>query len=402
MKIDAANCTHLTYCSNIHAGETWGQVRANLSEFLPPIKAELAPDQAFGIGLRLSAIAAEELAAEQALAEFKSFLAENDFYVFTINGFPYGEFHGTPVKENVYLPDWRDPARLTYTDTLANILADILPEGVDGSISTVPGAFKPSIQNDQDIAAMAENILRHAAHLVMLKAKTGKTINLAIEPEPCCFIETIDEAVSFFSGHIFSAAACERFATLTGLDVTASEIALRQHVTLCLDLCHSAVEFEEADQVLRKLRDAGINIGKLQISAGLRFAPVDGHTIELLRPFDDEVYLHQTIAKTADGLTRYTDLSEAFAAYADGGNAEEWRVHFHVPIFLDDLGEFATTQNFIREMLTLHLNEPISPHLEVETYTWDVLPAEFRNVDVIAAVVRELDWVKRQLNDDRK
>jgi hypothetical protein len=397
MKIDTANSTHLTYCSNIHAGETWRQVRANLGEFLPPVKAGLAPDQAFGIGLRLSAIAAEELATEQALTEFKAFLAEKDYYVFTINGFPYGEFHGTPVKENVYLPDWRDPARLSYTDTLADILADILPAGQEGSISTVPGAFKPLIKTEADVTSMVENMIRHAAHLVDIAARTGKVISLTLEPEPCCFLETIDETVAFFKDHIFSQRAIEFMVSLTGLDETAAKTALHQHLGLCLDLCHAAVEYEDAKESLEKLRMANIKIGKMQISAGLRFSPVDDQSIALLRPFDDAVYLHQTVANNNGTLTRYVDLKQAFEAQATGDQADEWRVHFHVPIFLDDLGEFSTTQNFIREMLDLHRQKPISSHLEVETYTWDVLPDEYRNVDVVNAIVRELTWVREQL-----
>jgi hypothetical protein len=116
-----------------------------------------------------------------------------------------------------------------------------------------------------------------------------------------------------------------------------------------------------------------------------------------LKPFDDAIYLHQTVTSSNGNLTRHIDLQQAFDAHTAGASAEEWRVHFHVPIFLDDLGEFATTQNFIREILAIHRKKPISNHLEVETYTWNVLPLEYRNVDVIDAIVRELNWVREQL-----
>jgi sugar phosphate isomerase/epimerase len=184
---------------------------------------------------------------------------------------------------------------------------------------------------------------------------------------------------------------------LTSLDAAGADAALHRHLGLCLDLCHAAVEFEEADAVIRKLDNAKINIGKMQISAGLRFAPVTDRTLELLKPFDDAIYLHQTVANSNGNLTRHIDLQQAFDAHTAGASAEEWRVHFHVPIFLDDLGEFATTQNFIREILAIHRKKPISNHLEVETYTWNVLPLEYRNVDVIDAIVRELNWVREQL-----
>lgn len=397
MKLDPAGNVHLTYCTNIHPGETWPDVRASLENYLPRAKAALVPDDAFGMGLRLSAIAANDLAQPDALAEFKNFLQQQNLYVFTLNGFPYGDFHGTPVKENVYLPDWRDNARLNYTNQLADILVSLLPEGMDGSISTVPGAFKSLIMSDSDIAEIMENMVRHAAHLVDIHQRTGKLISLTLEPEPCCFIETIDESVDFFETWLFSVAARDQLMALTSLDAAGADAALHRPLGLCLDLCHAAVEFEEADAVIRKLDNAKINIGKMQISAGLRFAPVTDRTLELLKPFDDAIYLHQTVANSNGNLTRHIDLQQAFDAHTAGASAEEWRVHFHVPIFLDDLGEFATTQNFIREILAIHRKKPISNHLEVETYTWNVLPLEYRNVDVIDAIVRELNWVREQL-----
>jgi len=397
MKLDPAGNVHLTYCTNIHPGETWPDVRASLENYLPRAKAALVPDDAFGMGLRLSAIAANDLAQPDALAEFKNFLQQQNLYVFTLNGFPYGDFHGTPVKENVYLPDWRDNARLNYTNQLADILVSLLPEGMDGSISTVPGAFKSLIMSDSDIAEIMENMVRHAAHLVDIHQRTGKLISLTLEPEPCCFIETIDESVDFFETWLFSVAARDQLMALTSLDAAGADAALHRHLGLCLDLCHAAVEFEEADAVIRKLDNAKINIGKMQISAGLRFAPVTDRTLELLKPFDDAIYLHQTVANSNGNLTRHIDLQQAFDAHTAGASAEEWRVHFHVPIFLDDLGEFATTQNFIREILAIHRKKPISNHLEVETYTWNVLPPEYRNVDVVDAIVRELNWVREQL-----
>ena len=399
MKLNPESGGHLTYCSNIHPGETWAEVMAQIGAHLPKVKAQLSPNRPFGVGLRLSAIAAGSLSEPAAMDDFKDFLAAEDLYVFTINGFPYGEFHGTPVKENVYLPDWRDEARLAYSDRLADLLAELLPDdpAIDGSISTVPGSFKSEIRTDADVTAMAGNLIRHAAHLVALRERTGRTVTLELEPEPCCFIETIAEAVDFFHNYLFSADAIASMAERTGLSGAAAEAALRRHLGICLDLCHAAVEFEDPEQALESLAKAGIRIGKMQISAGLRFASVDEGTVELLRPFNDAVYLHQVVERNGAGLARYVDLPEAFAA-ADGKQGDrEWRVHFHVPIFLDNLGRFSTTQDFIRDVLARHRAAPLTKHLEVETYTWDVLPPEYRNVDVDAAIVRELQWVRTQL-----
>ena len=210
---------HLTYCTNIHPGETWAEVSANLERYLPAVKRAVAPDRALGVGLRLSAIAAEALRGPAAMAELKGFLADHDLYVFTINGFPYGPFHGRPVKEQVYQPDWQDEARVTYSDGLADLLAELLPDdpALEGSISTVPGTFKPLAEAPGAVEHMARNLVRHAGHLAGIRERTGRTLALALEPEPYCFLETIDETVGFFERHLFGAAAVRLMSELTGL-----------------------------------------------------------------------------------------------------------------------------------------------------------------------------------------
>jgi sugar phosphate isomerase/epimerase len=389
---------HLTYCTNIHPGESWAEVSANLERYLPAVKREVAPDRALGVGLRLSAIAAEALRAPAALAELKGFLADHDLYVFTINGFPYGPFHGRPVKEQVYQPDWQDEARVTYSDGLADLLAELLPDdpALEGSISTVPGTFKPLAEAPGAVEQMARNMVRHAAHLAGIRARTGRTLALALEPEPYCFLETIDETVGFFERHLFGAAAVRLMSELTGLAPGAAEAALRRHLGVCYDVCHAAVEFEDPAGSLQALRAAGIGVPKLQLSAALRIAAVGPETAAQLRPFDEPVYLHQVIARQDGRLIRYLDLPQALAALAQNRGAE-WRVHFHVPIFLAQLRDFSTTQAFLGEILARHRREPISANLEVETYTWDVLPERYRQVDVASAVARELAWVVEQL-----
>jgi len=247
---------------------------------------------------------------------------------------------------------------------------------------------------------MADRMLRHAANLVELERKTGRVIALAIEPEPSYFLETTDEVVAFFKNHLFSLAAASRLADLTRSTAVEAESALRRHLGICLDLCHAAVEFEEPAEVFEKLRAADVGVPKLQISAGLRFPRVSRRTIDLLRPFDDGVYLHQVIERRDGGLRRYTDLDRAFAALESVESTDgerEWRVHFHVPVFLDDFGSFASTQSFVKEALALHRRKPISDHLEVETYTWEVLPEQYRTSGLVPAIARELQWVRQQL-----
>lgn len=392
---------HLTYCSNIHPGESWAAVEQNLHRHIPGIRDALAVDGPFGIGLRLSAAATQELAERDKLEALKAFLEEQQCYIFTLNGFPYGQFHGTRVKEDVYLPDWQDTERLRYTNQLADVLAKLLPDGQQGSISTVPGAFKGRVADNDAVALMARNMVEHVAHLARIERDGGQCIVLALEPEPCCFLETIAESVAFFRDYLFGAHAVEQLTDTLEVDAASAASLLRKHLTLCLDLCHAAIEFENADACFDTLAQAGIRIGKLQISAGLRLENVTTTSAELLRPFVDATYLHQVVERHDGTLTRYTDLPDALAslnADSDASSAaREWRVHFHVPVFLDDLGEFSSTQFFIREALTRHREDPVSDHLEVETYTWNVLPARYRTESVDEAIVRELAWVRDAL-----
>lgn len=390
---------HLTYCSNIHPGESWVEVRSNLERYVTAVRDRVSPDGDFGVGLRLSGRAAAELSEPDTMREFRDFLARSRMYVFTINGFPYGTFHGTRVKEDVYLPDWRDPERLRYTNQLADLMVQLLPDdaSVEGSISTVPGAYKPAMGGAQDVARIVEHLLQHVAHLVQVHRRTGRSIALALEPEPHCFLETIDEVLGFFQRDLHSAAAVRRLSDLTKLDRQGAAQALHDHLGLCLDLCHAAVEFEDAGACVDRLDAAGIRIHKLQISAGLRLPELDTAALEALRRFDDPVYLHQVIERGPAGMRRFGDLPEAFATVNGEAREREWRVHFHVPIFLERLAPFASTQPFIREVLAQHRARPFTSHLEVETYTWGVLPEPFRSGAVDEAVARELEWVRSEL-----
>jgi sugar phosphate isomerase/epimerase len=389
---------HLTYCSNIHPGESWAEVRANLEKHVVRVAREISGSAAFGIGLRLSDAAARELEAPGPLEELAAFLAANRLYVFTLNGFPYGTFHGSRVKEAVYLPDWRQPERLAYSERLARILAALLPDGVDGTVSSVPAAFRPSVRGPGDVERIVAQLIAHAASLHRLREQSGRCVALALEPEPCCYLETLDETARFFREQLFAPSAVRRFAALAGLASGAAELALRRHLTLCLDACHAAVEFEDLEAGLALLDDAGIRVGKVQLSAGLRVSGLEADRAALLAPFADPVYLHQVVAREVGGLRRWTDLPEALAD--SKSSRGEWRVHFHVPLFLerfDAAGHLCSTQPFLAQLLARQRIRPISAQLEVETYTWDVLPEQHRRGDVAAAVVRELRWVLGQL-----
>jgi hypothetical protein len=393
---------HLSYCTNIHPGESWPEVRANLERYLVPVRERVAPGRPFGVGLRLSAESARALAAPGTLDELRAFLDAHDLYVFTINGFPYGPFHGRPVKEQVYLPDWLDPERLAYTDQLADVLAALVPDGVEGTISTVPGAFAPRVGGEADQERMARALLDHVAHLVRLRDSTGRRVALALEPEPSCFLETIAQAVAFFERQLFSAAAVNRVSSSAGLSPGAAATAIREHLGVCLAACHLAVEFEEPAQVLDALRVAKIRVPKVQVTAGLRVVLREGDdaTLDALGAFADDVYLHQVVERSADGtLTRHLDLPQALEAARSrrGQGTREWRVHFHVPVFRERYGAFEGTQDYVAELLRLVRERDVSEHFEVETYTWDVLPEEFRREGIVAGISREVEWAESRL-----
>ncbi|MBA4159396.1 MAG: metabolite traffic protein EboE [Gemmatimonadetes bacterium] len=400
MKLGAPGGPHLTYCTNIHPGENWPEVRDNVERYATAVKRSVAPDRPFGVGLRLSAAAADALARRGELDAFRALLDAHGLYVFTLNGFPYGPFHGQPVKERVYLPDWLDPERLRYTDRLAGLLAALLPDGMEGTVSTVPGAFAPRVTSHADEARMAEMLVRHAATLHRIREETGKRIALALEPEPCCHLETSVDAVGFWERHLFAPRAIRSLAAHTGMADGASEAFLREHLGVCLDACHLAVEWEEPAAALERFRRAGIRVPKVQLSAGLEAAvsgPADPR-LDALAAFVDPVYLHQVVERTADGrLLRDLDLPDALArARREPERERLWRIHFHVPLFRERLGPFANTQPWLGELIRLLRREPVPPHLEVETYSWDVLPERFRGEPVTDAIARELDWVRER------
>jgi sugar phosphate isomerase/epimerase len=382
--------SHLTYCTNIHAGESWAEVREALELHTIEVKRRVCPDDPFGVGLRLSARAAAELLQGDALPQLAAWLRAHGLYVFTLNGFPYGPFHGTPVKEAVYRPDWSEPERGTYTDQLETILAALLPAGVDGTVSTVPGCFAPR-GTAAALEAIADNLVDRAVALWRRREAGGPCITLCLEPEPCCVLETVAQTIAFFE-RLFAAPARSRFRKAARCSESEAEAALRRHLGVCLDTCHAAVEFEDPRGSVDTLLGAGIVIGKVQVTTGLHIDDID-RAASSLRSFADPVYLHQVVVSSESGLHRFVDLPPALDAHARGEvEPGPWRVHFHVPVFLADLDRFTNTQAFVEDALHEIVRREASRHFEVETYTWDVLPPPHRDVPVAVAIARELEW----------
>ena len=389
---------HLTYSTLVHPADDWEQIWQSLNTYVPKVKERFAGNQRFGVSLRLSAKSAETLVNSKAERDkLRKFLDDQNMYLYTVNAFVYGHFKGELVKEQVYEPDWRSEERTRYTMNVASVVADIAPADVFPSIQTSPLGFKPRVTGPDVVQSYTDNVLRVTKHLIELEAKTGVTVTLGLEPEPYCFLETTDETIDYFTNHLYSGASAEKLAKLSGLPISEAIAALRKHVGIVYDICHLAVEYEDITQSLQKLVDAGVPIVKLQEAAALHMPEVTQQVVDTLKRYSKTIYLTQTIEKRDGKLIKYLNLEDAFAAWEKSPGPREWRTHIHVPVFLDDLGQFRTTRFAIADALKFHKQKPLSRHLEVETYTWDMLPDSLKTGDIVEYVCRELDWVRGQL-----
>jgi hypothetical protein len=389
---------HLSYSTLVHPADNWEQLWDSVTRYLPAVKKRVAPDKPFAVSLRLAAKSAYALAKNPGERQkLKDFFDANDMYLYTANAFPYGSFKGERVKEQVYEPDWRTNDRADYTMRVADILAEIAPEGSNPSIQTPPLGFKPRVTGPDVVQAYTDQVVRVVAHLVALERRTGRRVTLAIEPEPACFLELTSEAIDYFTNHLYAAAAIKDLAGQTGQSLPQAEETLHTQLGTVFDICHQAVEFEDVAQSMRDLGSAGIRILKFQIASALRIPDLSPEKAAALKAFDDPVYFHQTIEKRNGKITHYLDIPDALAAYDGSRDGREWRTHFHVPVFLDDVGILKTTRPDVEAALRYHAANPVSDQVEIETYTWDVLPDSFKTGDIVDYVVQELEWVRGQL-----
>lgn len=389
---------HLSYSTLVHPGDTWAEMNASLREFVPQVKKRVSPDAPFAVSLRISASSAKTLtesgAERTALADF---LAQEDLYVYTVNAFPYGPFKGEIVMEQVYEPDWTTDDRVSYTNSVADILAEISPATVNPSIQTAPLAFKPNVAGEKYIATFTRNVFRVVAHLLELEGRTGRRVKLAIEPEPACYLETTDETIEWFTDRIYSPAGISELAEVANIPRSEAEGAIRRYLGIVFDIGHQSVGFENITDSLNKIVGAGIPIFKLQEASSLWVEELTHDKIAALRRFTDTIYLSQTSLKQNGTITKFLNLGDALDAFEANPVPSEMRTHFHVPVFLEELGPFRTTRFGVQEALAMHRATPLSDHLEIETYTWDVLPPELKTGDIIEYVSRELEFVLDEL-----
>ncbi len=384
----------LAYCSNVHAGETLDEVLTAVARHVRGVRRARGLD-AMSSGLWLGADAAHHLTSVPgAIGTFRQRLRLSGIRLVTVNGFPYGAFHGEGVKAEVYRPDWSDERRAEYTARLARILAAALPgDRTTGTISTLPIGDADAL-SDGDVDVAARTLCRFARWLSELESDTGKTIVLCLEMEPGCVLEDTATCIRFFTDVLP--------ATAEQAGVPADLVA--RHVGVCYDVCHQAVMFEDAFASLTALHEAGIRIGKIQLSSAVEVPYPDRPScLNAIAAFNEPTYLHQVRKETDGGLEGRRDLPDALATDNGLGKDSPWRVHFHVPLQVRTLAadRLSTTRGAIHGVLDfLAANEDVTPHLEVETYTWHVLPRNLRPrtpYDLHAGLAGELNWIQTHM-----
>ncbi|NND98945.1 MAG: metabolite traffic protein EboE [Pirellulaceae bacterium] len=404
------------YCTNVHAGIDLPAIQANLDQYAVAVRdhllqdasdttAGLRPDQPLGVGLWIPDAASRELAGGTAAVDFASFLQDRQLNAFTINGFPFDNFHQDVVKHRVYLPTWGHRERLEYTQRLADILCKILPDSqAVGSISTLPIGWPHNPNDDSGISAAADlheraggHLREMADYLAGLESRTGRRIVVAIEPEPGCVLDTTDDVIEFFDRHL-------------------PDKNHRRYLTVCHDVCHAAVMMERQAEVIGRFAAAGIGIGKVQVSSAIvamwqsMSVGRRAEALEQLAKFAEDRYLHQTGRRDIDGqFSLAEDLPElirqAREIPPESFGDDRWVVHFHVPIFLERFGHLTTSHDDVRECLRTLIGDrgskseseftaaEFTGHLEVETYAWTVLPDTMRKRALADDIAGEIQWL---------
>jgi hypothetical protein len=368
------NSLDLAYCTNIHRGETWPETFDALKRYTLAVRDRVSPGQPYAIGLRLSDRASRELSDKKTLLDFQRWLEKERCYVFTINGFPYGQFHGTRVKEQVYAPDWTTPDRLEYTKRLFDLLAQLAPG--EGSVSTVPCSYKEFIKSPEQEKAMRDNLWKCVEHI------SGRNLHLGLEPEPLCYLETSQETVDFIQRMRADRPGDDR---------------LDRHLGVNYDTCHLAVEYEDPLDVIRRFQKHHVRISKLHLSSALK-VQCTPETRKALSSFADDVYFHQVIERDEQGrIRRYKDLDIALKQGAETGS--EWRIHFHIPLHHKTTTVFGNTSDHILGVLDALAAQPLCSHVEMETYTWEVMPPELKQRNVVDQLAAEYDWALQHLRE---
>ena len=384
---------HFTYCLNIHSGETWPDTLAEIKRHVEKVKQKTAPNKPFGIGLRLSAKAAVQLEKAHNLINFRQYLKDSGIYVFTINGFPYGDFHKGRIKTDVYCPDWATDKRLEYTKRLARILCALMPENITGSISTVPGSYREWVNTQQKYERIVSNLIRMALYCQRAEEDTGKRVRIALEPEPDCLWENVADIKRLFKEDLPE--IIRETLKYSGGEVSEETLysVVKKYFGICYDTCHQSVLFEDPVADIQELQQNNIEIPKIQLSSALK-CKTDQKSLQDLQDFAENTYLHQTVIKNgSDKITRYPDLAPAIKSLTENPDStKELRTHFHVPLHQTQYSSLKSTRDDLTEEFFTLLREGASQHIEVETYSFSSIPEQHRQTDVTSSIVEEMKW----------
>jgi sugar phosphate isomerase/epimerase len=377
---------HVSYGSNVHPAETVDGIITQLRTYAGGVRSALDAD-VLGVGLWLPAAVAHELASDAGARDrVRQVLRSERLEVVTVNAFPYRGFHDDVVKKAVYLPDWAEDSRLAFTLDAARVLADLMPDDTArGSVSTLPLAWRTPWYADRDRSA-ADRLRRLSDGLAALADEVGRPVRVGLEPEPGCLLET-------------AADAADLVGWLRDLDPAL--------VGITVDTCHLAVGFEEVADGLARLDDAGLDVVKVQVSAALHAErPDEAATRDALAGWAEARFLHQTRELVDGRVDGRDDLDEALGLPGAGGRAlpgrSAWRVHSHVPLHADPEPPLTSTRPHLQAGLAALVggDHPVADHLEVETYTWGVLPPALRPSDdagLVAGIAAELAWARDHL-----
>tara|TARA_B100001059_G_scaffold155450_2_gene155040 strand:- start:6624 stop:7769 length:1146 start_codon:yes stop_codon:yes gene_type:complete len=372
------NERRIGYCTNVHAGTDLSSMLQTLGRCASLIQVELAEDAPLPVGLWLSRQSLDD-ARRQTPERLRESLEDMNVQVFTLNGFPYGNFHDDRVKHNVYQPDWSRPERLRYTIDLADLLVDLVPAGTSAGISTLPIGW--SDLDDTRVDEAVINLQRAVDHLVMIESRTGCCLHLDLEPEPGCLLQRSDDVVDLFENRLLT---------------SGREDDVRRHLRVCHDVCHASVMFESQQDVIANYDSAGIGIGKIQVSTALEARGEDEASMERLRLFAEPRWLHQVSIRNQQGITFYEDLEEALEEESISGD-DCWRVHFHVPVHRDRIESLHTTQDDLKQAIELLASRPEITEWEVETYAWSALPETPGLEELAAGIADEIRWTRRHV-----
>ena len=397
------------YCGNVHPALTADQVLDNVRVHAAAVRKLCCTDENLPLGIWASKTALDQFQSTDNVQRLRQALQQHHVNAFTINGFPFGDFHQTVVKHSVYQPDWSTDQRLDYTLKLAELHDALLPAGQPSTISTLPlgwphkngDAFSYSQKRlplhkkaDNEFLTSCANQLRScASSLAKLQNRTGRHCMICIEPEPGCVLDTAEDVCEFFNEYLSSGSDAQ---------------TVRAHIGVCHDICHSAVMFEDQAHAIQAYAQSGIVIGKVQVSSAIEIDfgnlgdQQKAESLRTLTEFSEPKYLHQTCIKIESDTIFFSDLAEAIEANPEPTGI--WRIHFHVPIFASSLGRIGTTQAAITQCVQVleslagrgsgHKNFVIPKHFEIETYDWNVLPTAHRSQALANDIATEISWFR--------